>query len=199
MSNKLKVLARVPVLLAVAGAYLNSATVLAQFQPSGRAWVGYLAALSLSVSLYLSVEAFLLRPNWIAASGIFVFGLAEVAGQILHAALLRGDVVVMTPLLRWVMSYLSPSFVVLVGLSMPFIANWGFDSSLPSDASSDVRMLISEVSSLADALRRQGVRGGVRGRGRGRGRAAPAALDGQLTLPSVDRVNGNSKVRFNNG
>ncbi len=155
ISKRLKILARIPVVLAVVGAYLNSATVLAEFQPDGRAWVGYVAALSLSVSLYLSVEAFLFRPNWIAASGIFCFGLAEVAGQILHAALVRGDVVVMTPLLQWVMGYLSPSFVVLVGLSLPFIAHWGFGGDQVEVLSPDIVALRSDVASLVDLVRQQ--------------------------------------------
>ena len=204
MSRKLKVLARIPVVLAVVGAYLNSATVLAEFQPEGRAWVGYIAALSLSVSLYLSVEAFLFRPNWIAASGIFGFGLAEVAGQILHAALLRGDVVVMTPLLRWVMGYLSPSFVVLVGLSLPFIAHWGFGLPSSADVSPEVLVLRSEIAALADVVRQQGtppsggrgrrMRSGTRSTG-----AAPAVAAGQLPLPSVGGANGKTKVGVRHG
>lgn len=183
MSKKLKVLARIPVILAVVGAYLNSATVLAEFQPHGRAWVGYIAALSLSVSLYLSVEAFLFRPNWIAASGILGFGLAEVAGQILHAALLRSDVVVMTPLLRWVMGYLSPSFVVLVGLSLPFIAHWGFGDPSSADVSPDVLALRSEIAALADIVRQEA--------------ASPSGK--QLHLPGIGDGNGRVKAGVRNG
>jgi hypothetical protein len=142
------------------------------------------------------------QPNWIAASGIFGFGLAEVAGQILHAALLRGDMVVMTPLLRWVMGYLSPSFVVLVGLSLPFIAHWGFGLSSSADVSPDVLVLRSEIAALADVVRHQAA---LPAGGRGRRRsgavtvALPTAAAGQLPLPSAGGVNGKAKVRSRNG
>lgn len=188
--HNLKRLARVPVILALAGAYLNSAELLQEFQPTGRGWVGWLGALSVSVALFLCVEAFLLRPSWVTGLAVVGFGLAEISGQILHAALIRNDVVFMTDALRWLMAYLSPSVVVIVGVVMGFIVNYGFrpPDEFKSPASSDVAALSADLSSLADAIRQSTFTGGVRRSVRS-SKASSGSNSVQLPLP----VSGNGK------
>lgn len=118
--------ARIPVILAVIGAFLNSGDLLAEFQPDGRAWVGYVAAASVGIGLYLCVEALLEKPHWSVIAGVVFFGLAEISGQVLHAALVRSDVAVMTDTMRWLMGYVSPSLVVVSGIVMAFVVQYGF-------------------------------------------------------------------------
>lgn len=128
----LKKAARIPVFLAVIGAFFNTADLLAEFQPPGRAWVGYIAAASIGLALLLCVEAMMRRATWPVIGGVVLFAVAEITGQILHAALVRADVVVMTDTLRWIMGYVSPSMVVVAGLVMAFVAHYGFvDESKP--------------------------------------------------------------------
>lgn len=122
----LRKLGRLPVILAVVGAFLNSGDLLAEFQPEGRAFVGYVAAASVGIALYLCVEALLHHPHWSLLAGVAFFGLAEVSGQVLHAALVRSDVTVMTPALHWLMGYISPSLVVVAGVVMALILRYGF-------------------------------------------------------------------------
>jgi hypothetical protein len=110
----------------LAGAFLNSGDLLAEFQPQGRAWVGYLAAASVGLALFICVEALLKEPHWTLVIGVIGFALAEVSGQILHAALVRDDVTVMTQFMRWVMGYVSPSLVVVSGVAMAFLVHFGF-------------------------------------------------------------------------
>jgi hypothetical protein len=138
------------VILAVVGAFLNSGDLLAEFQPDGRAWVGYIAAASVGVGLYLCVEALLRRPHWSVAAGVIFFGLAEVSGQVLHAALVRSDVAVMTELMRWIMGYVSPSLVVVSGIVMAFVVQYGF----PRDATQvdDLPITRADLARLEQAL-----------------------------------------------
>lgn len=143
--------ARIPVILAVVGAFLNSGDLLAEFQPAGRGWVGYIAAASVGIGLYLCVEALLRRPHWSLVAGIAFFGLAEASGQILHAALVRSDVAVMTDSLRWIMGYVSPSIVVISGVVMGFVARYGF----PYDGNQSVNEPVTrgDLVALEKALR----------------------------------------------
>lgn len=143
--------ARIPVVLAVVGAFLNSGDLLAEFQPVNRGWVGYVAAASVGVGLYLCVEALLHKPHWSVISGVIFFGLAEVSGQVLHAALVRSDVVVMTDTLRWLMGYISPSLVVVSGIVMAFVVQYGF----PRDNASidDQPLTRADLVQLEHALR----------------------------------------------
>jgi hypothetical protein len=187
--NRLKLASRIPVGLAIIGAYLNSAEVLAQFQPAGRAWVGWIAALSVSVALFICVEAFLAHPRWVTAGGVLAFGLAEVLGQILHAALIRSDVVILSDTLRWLMGYLAPSLVVLVGLSMPFLVQFGFGSD-SAGVSPDIASLRSDVASLADVVRQQALVTSAQASQRGRKPAETALAAApervQLALPETN-------------
>lgn len=155
MSNNLKKLARIPVLLAILGAYLNSAELLAEFQPAGRQWVGWVGALSVSVALFLCVEAFLHRPTWVTGVAVVGFGLTESVAQVLHAALIRGDVVFMTPMLQWVMGYISPSLVVVVGVVMAFVSHYGFmpAGAAQPESSPELALLHADITSLTDAIR----------------------------------------------
>ncbi len=182
--HTLRKLARIPVVLAIVGAYLNSAELLAEFQPPGRAWVGWIGALSVSVALFLCVEAFLHRPTWVTGVAVVGFGLAEVSGQVLHGALVRGDVVLITPMLRWIMGYVSPSLVVVVGVVMAFVAHYGFKaaddgvSSLPSELAA----LHTDLASLTEAIRENSVPVTAARRGsRAKAQAVPDAV--QLALP----------------
>lgn len=190
MSNNLKKLARIPVLLAILGAYLNSAELLAEFQPAGRQWVGWVGALSVSVALFLCVEAFLHRPTWVTGVAVVGFGLTESVGQILHAALIRGDVVFMTPMLQWVMGYISPSLVVVVGVVMAFVSHYGFmpAGSAQRETSPEVALLHSDIASLTDAIRQHSVAGPLARRAP-RAKAPAAAV--QLPL-NVNGKNGNA-------
>lgn len=152
----LRKLGRIPVALAVVGAYLNTAQLLAEFQPDGFAWVGWLGAASIGVGLFLSVEALLHRYHPVLLMGILFFGTSELAGQILHAALVRSDVVVMTEAMRWLLGYAAPGFVVLSGIVMAFVVHFGFPQDGDEDPASpvtreDLLRLERSVSTLAFA------------------------------------------------
>lgn len=188
--HRLQKLARIPVILAILGAYLNSAELLAEFQPDGRQWVGWVGALSVSVALFLCVEAFLHRPTWVTGVAVVGFGLTESLGQILHAALTRGDVVFMTPMLEWVMGYVSPSLVVVVGVVMAFVSHYGFmpAGGAQRETSPEVALLHSDIESLTDAIRQSSVAGPLARRAP-RAKAPAAAV--QLPL-NVNGKNGNA-------
>lgn len=142
--------ARIPVILAVIGAFLNSGDLLAEFQPAGRAWVGYVAAASVGIGLYLCVEALLKEPHWSVIAGVIFFGLAEISGQVLHAAFVRSDVAVMTETMRWLMGYVSPSLVVISGIVMAFVVRYGFpNEDAPVD---DLPVTRSDFARLEQSL-----------------------------------------------
>ena len=131
----LRKLGRIPVALAVIGAYLNTAQLLAEFQPDGYQWIGWLGAASIGVGLFLSIEALLVKYHPVLLVGILFFGAADLSGQVLHAALVRSDVVVMTDSLRWLMGYVSPGLVVFSGIVMAFVVHYGFpQDGLPADS-----------------------------------------------------------------
>lgn len=148
----LRRLGRIPVILAVLGGFLNSGDLLAEFQSVGRSWVGYLAAASIGIGLYLCVEALLKRPHWALIAGVVFFGLAEVSGQLLHAALVRSDVAIMTDFLRWLMGYVSPALVVVAGIVMAFVVQYGF----PKDGvqADDLPVTRGDLSRLEQAMQR---------------------------------------------
>lgn len=183
-SQTIKKISRIPVLLAIVAAGLNSAELLAVYQPEGRAYVGWLAALAVSVALFVCVEGFLAHPSWVNGAAIAAFGLTEVSTQILHAAMVRADVVVMTPLLEYVMGYISPSVVVFVGLTLPVIVHYGFGSS--NAASSDTAQLGHSITILADALNRSAVLVAPTSNGNGRKRTGKTqTVSSQLELPEI--------------
>ena len=119
---------RIPVILAVIGAYLNTADLLATFQPTGRAWVGWVGAASLAIGLLVTSEELAKHGasgGIVLVCAVLVFGTAELTGQVLHSAMVSGDYYVLNDTWRWILSYVSPSVPVLVGVAMPFIVKYG--------------------------------------------------------------------------
>lgn len=180
----LKALARLPVILAVVGAYFNTAALLAEFQTDGMKWVAYIAAASIGIGLFLCVEAMIKGGGWPVFAGLAFFGMAEIAGQILHAALVRADVVVMTDTLRWIMGYVSPSTVVIAGVVMALVAQYGFPDQVDPQ---DRPLRLSDLAQLRPvqqiALPTQ--------MAAPNGRAAPAASksDSQLAAAALGNQN----------
>lgn len=175
---------RVPVVLAIAGAYLNSAQVLAFFQPEGRAWVGWLGALAVSIALFITVEAFLVRPSWITGAAIVGYGLTEILAQLIHAAQARADLIVMTPLLEYALSYIAPSVLVIVGLTLPVVIFYGLGAA--GAAPSETDKLGHSISVLADALERSTMLVAPSSNGNGRKRTGKTQVaSSQLELPEI--------------
>lgn len=126
ISNKdgLPVFAHVVVGLATVAGALNTAQLLAEFQPGNLKVIGWFSAAVIAAALFICVEAFIKYRHWLAGVGVAVFGGTEVLGQIGHAAYVNQDAVVLTPGLEWALGYISPSVVVIAAVLMAFVIRY---------------------------------------------------------------------------
>lgn len=153
----LPMFAHVVVALATLAGALNTAQLLADFQPGNLKIIGWFSAFVIAASLFISVEAFIKYKHPLAGVGVLIFGGTEILGQIGHAAYVNQDAVVLTPALEWALGYISPSVVVVCAVLMAFIIRY----ALPhEDEQTDPVVLIldrlqqveQQVTTLPQAL-----------------------------------------------